>query len=315
MNQELVWGFPDIVYLFLGGLGAGALFASACLLLRGGGEGRYFAAARYGAFVAPVAVGLGLMVLSLLELTHPFRGINLYKTINFASPMSVGSWLLLIFMVVSLVYAFTFLSREASADDGFRGLRKVLALGGVVLGFAVAIYPGFMHAAMPSVPFWHTPLLPLLFLVSALTTGIAFVMLARRLLHRGGEDSEAESRYNESGYPLVTWVTILIAAQLVLLFVFLTFAQLTIRDVKEAVSVIMAGGSLATEFWLWVVTIGLLVPVVLGLWSIMPRLAYGRDYVASRGIEVILPVTVLVGAFMLRYVIVVAGQITGPIGL
>ena len=39
MSEELLWGLPVIGYLFLAGVGAGALTVSASVLLRGGGGG------------------------------------------------------------------------------------------------------------------------------------------------------------------------------------------------------------------------------------------------------------------------------------
>jgi formate-dependent nitrite reductase membrane component NrfD len=38
MAEELVWGIPVIGYLFLAGVGAGAVTVSASVLLRGGGS-------------------------------------------------------------------------------------------------------------------------------------------------------------------------------------------------------------------------------------------------------------------------------------
>jgi formate-dependent nitrite reductase membrane component NrfD len=52
MTQELNWGLPVISYLFLAGMGAGALTVSSSVLLRGGGgpNGIHLDIARYGAW-------------------------------------------------------------------------------------------------------------------------------------------------------------------------------------------------------------------------------------------------------------------------
>ena len=73
MGLELTWGMPVILYLFLAGLGAGAVTTSSSILLRGGGGFvGHFKLARYGALIGPipVIVGAGLIV---LELGRPFR--------------------------------------------------------------------------------------------------------------------------------------------------------------------------------------------------------------------------------------------------
>ena len=89
MLEHLPWGLPVIAYLFLAGLGAGALTVSASVLLRGGGGhfgGSHFAIARYGAFIAPLPVALGsfLLIFELgsFQAGHWFRFLNLYTTIN-----------------------------------------------------------------------------------------------------------------------------------------------------------------------------------------------------------------------------------------
>ena len=49
MTDGLYWGIPVILYLFLAGMGAGAVTVSASMLLRGGGRGVHHEIARYGA--------------------------------------------------------------------------------------------------------------------------------------------------------------------------------------------------------------------------------------------------------------------------
>ncbi len=80
-------------------------------------------------------------------------------------------------------------------------------------------------------------------------------------------------------------------------------------------SIILYGGSLAALFWIGVVLIGLVLPGLTELRYVVQKLLYHGTYAAPRGIEFMVPVTVLVGGFMLRYVVVVAGQITGPVGI
>jgi formate-dependent nitrite reductase membrane component NrfD len=93
------------------------------------------------------------------------------------------------------------------------------------------------------------------------------------------------------------------------------YAHLTIGNVKAAVSVILSGGALASMFWFWVVLLGLVIPALIELYLIVPRLIYYREFVVHRSFEIVVPAAVLIGGFMLRYVVVIAGQITHPVGL
>jgi formate-dependent nitrite reductase membrane component NrfD len=319
MGAELTWGMPVILYLFLAGLGAGAVTVSSSILLRGGGGfgHSHFTLARYGALLGPlpVIVGAGFIV---LELGRPFRALNLFKVINL-SPMSIGSWLVLVFIVTSLFYALaflpSFLPKLKRLSDRLTPARAVLAWINVPLGVAVAVYTGILLGAMPSRPLWNSPILALLFLVSALSTGVAMIILARGIFHRKGSDAAAERQFHDSAYLLTATDVMLIGFELMVIFLFVLFAHLTVGNVKYAMLILLPGGDMATMFWLWVVLIGLVLPGLVELVYVIPKLLYQRDYAAPKGIEITVSIAVLIGGFMLRYVIVVAGQLTGPMGL
>lgn len=316
--HELSWGLPVVAYLFLAGLGAGALTTSASVLLRGGPPGTYFDVARIGAFVAPipVMVGCGLLVFELgsFQVGDWFRWLNLYKVINL-SPMSIGTWLLTLFVGVSVLYAYTFWSGNGLPVARNEQVRKAMAWVGVPLGIGVAIYTGILLGAMPARPFWNSPILALLFLLSAISTGVASILLAQALLHRRSGDERAERNYQESSYILTSTDTLLIGLELMTIFLFIMYAHLTIGHVREAISVILFGGALAPMFWFWVVFIGLLIPATIELSLIIPKLLHKKAFLPRRSMEILVPVAVLVGGFMLRYVVVIAGQITHPVGL
>ncbi|MEE9250671.1 MAG: NrfD/PsrC family molybdoenzyme membrane anchor subunit [Alphaproteobacteria bacterium] len=321
MTEGLNWGLPVILYLFLAGVGAGAMTVSASVLLRGGGGGfggEHFALARYGAMIAPfpVMVGCGLLILELgsFQTGHWFKWINLYMTINW-SPMSIGTWLLTLFIGVSVLYAYTFVAKDARPGDRLDKLRQTMAWIGVPLGIAVAVYTGILLGAMPSRPFWNSPVLALLFLVSALSTGVACIILARALLHAKSDDPEAERGFQQGGYLLTASDTLLIGTELMVVFLFIMYAYLTVGSVQEAVQVILPGGTLAALFWIWFVLVGLVLPALVELRYVLPRLLYHRAYRVHRAMEIVVPALILVGGFMLRYVVVIAGQITGPVGI
>lgn len=320
MGEELTWGLPVITYLYLAGVGAGMVTVSSSVLLRGGGGGfggDHFTLARYGALLGPVPVMLGT-VLIVFELGRPDRALNLFKLINL-SPMSIGSWLLTLFMLTSVFYALTFapsfLPQLKRLSDRLSPVRATLAWINVPMGIGVAVYTGIMLGAMPARPLWNSPILALLFLVSAISTGVAAIILARVFFHRKSPDAEVERQFHQSAYLLTATDVMLIGLELMVIFLFVLFAHLTIGNVKYAMAVILPGGEMAMMFWFWVVLIGLLLPGLVELAYVVPKLLYHRDYAAPKAVEVTVAVAVLIGGFMLRYIIVVAGQITGPMGL
>lgn len=314
--HEINWGLPVISYLFLAGLGAGAVTVSASVLLRKGGfvGASRFAIARCGALIGPFPIMLGTFLL-VFELGQPFRALNLFKVINL-SPMSIGSWFLAIFMVISIVYAITFLPGSAGGpDDRFRKARRALAWVCIPFGIGVAIYTGILLGAMPARPFWNSPILAGLFLLSALSTGTAMILLFGAVFRRNSDDPALRADYENSSYLLITTDALLIAGELLILFLFIMFAHLTIGDVRYAMATILPGGHLAVAFWGLVVISGLVIPFVVELFQIVPKLVYGKQFKTTLAMEVAVSSAILIGGFALRYIIVVAGQITASSAL
>ena len=97
-----------------------------------------------------------------------------------------------------------------------------------------------------------------------------------------------------------------------MIFLLLLFAHLTIGDIRYAVAVVLPGGHMAIAFWGLVIGIGLLIPLVIEMTQIIPRLLYEERFVSNPTAEVVASIAILIGGFALRYIIVIAGQITAP---
>ena len=225
--------------------------------------------------------------------------------------MSIGTWLLTAFIGLSIIYAYIFVRNAPGlTNDQRHAYRTLLSWVAVPMGISVAVYTGVLLGAMPARPFWNSPVLALLFLVSSVSTGVAVILLARALLA-----GKTDRQYHESGYLLAVSDVMLIGFELMAILLFIMYAHLTIGGVKEAMSVILFGGVLAAQFWIGVVAVGLFFPALVELYYVIPRLLYQKAFAAPRGIEIAVPIAVLIGGFMLRYVVVIAGQITGPVGI
>lgn len=311
---ELHWGLPVILYLFLGGLGAGAGAVSASVMLRNGAtsDGPSADIARWGALIAPlpVMIGTGMIVFELgsFQAGDWFKWINLFTTINM-SPMSIGSWVLGLFILVSLAYAYTYLERDLQPDDPRHGLRRALAWLMAPLGIAVALYTGIMLGATPARPFWNTPALAILFTISALSTGVASILLIRALM--GGGSEEVKEKPSADAYWLTRSDTALIGLEMVIVVLLLLSANLSFSHVESAFAIIL-GGDLTALFWIGFVAVGLVVPIVIELRYVIPTLLYQKVYTMPRATEILVCALVLIGGFLLRYIVVIAGQMTGP---
>ena len=138
----------------------------------------------------------------------------------------------------------------------------------------------------------------------------------RRIRTRGRRMTKRPGRrYHETGYLLATTDMALISIEILVIFLFIMFAHLTVGNLKYAMAAILPGGEMSATFWVWVVMIGLVIPGLVELVTVLPRMVYNVPFVAHRSVEFAVSVAILVGGFMLRYVIVVAGQITAPTGI
>src|SRR5688572_7559431 len=171
------WQWLVITYFFVGGLAGGCYFLAVLIDLVGRVEDRPLA--RLGYLVAfPLTVLSGILL--TLDLTKPLRfwhmliqSEQLVPILKWWSPISVGSWALLLFGLFAFL---SFLAALDARDGGPRrlpALRPPAPMGTViaVLGglFAVFIagYTGVL-LAVTNRPIWSdTNLLGLTFLVSA----------------------------------------------------------------------------------------------------------------------------------------------------
>jgi formate-dependent nitrite reductase membrane component NrfD len=186
------WGWLITLYFFFGGLAGGAYFLAALIDFFGQPEDRPLA--RLGYYIAfPCIIMSG--VLLVIDLYRPLRFWHMLIESNtfqpmfkYWSPMSAGSWALLIFGIFSFL---SFLGALAESDrlrwpaaGRLRppgAIATVLAMVGGLCGFYVAGYTGVL-LAVTNRPIWSdTPLLGMLFIVSAASTSAALmVLLAQR---------------------------------------------------------------------------------------------------------------------------------------
>src|SRR5437588_10121357 len=128
--KTMEWGFLIVNYLFLGGLSAGLFFVSALatFLYKIDEPSPYTRIARLGALLAPWPVMVGCSLL-IFDLGRGFRFYKLFLHLRFVSPMSIGSWLLVLFNLVALVNCYAWLT-EHQRNDLFAKLPRRLAFLG-----------------------------------------------------------------------------------------------------------------------------------------------------------------------------------------
>ncbi len=282
MAHNPQWGMYIVWYFFLGGVAAGAYFTAALVDLFGGAEDR--PVARTGYFVAlPLVVVCPILL--TLDLGMPVRTLNMFRVFELRSPMSVGSWGLLGFGIFAATSAFLVLV-ENRLGWALK-LRKGIGLVGSFFGFFIASYTGVLLGATNR-PIWAgSNLLGALFLTSAASTGVAAIalhLLARHTLR---------DRH---------WGRLRTLDEVVLMLEAVALAAFVVLLGKAAAPLV--SGDFAWLFWALLVGLGLIIPFVLQIGMTF----FPSTVRPSAGAIAISAVLVLVGGFVLRYVVLMAGQ-------
>ena len=301
---QSVWNWTIAVYLFLGGLSAGVFCTTAILRLFG--KGGYKSTLTYGSWFATIALGLGLVFL-LIDVGMPFRALLLWQSFsNFSSWMAIGAWLLFIGFIIFLIVALLSTGKIGKASEGSsssaRGtIAKVLSVIGIFVALGIAIYTGILLRAAQHIPVWDTWLLPALFTVSALDTGVAAVAI---FLCWHEKDPKAHRMHVVLERIIIVLVVVEVA---VIAYYFSTVYGGGGVGAQTSIAMITAG-QLSTAFWVLVVAVGLTIPFLV---AVVQQFSARKKNAEVPKLFKVLPsigvICALVGGFTLRYVILASG--------
>ena len=333
MEGEIYWNWTVAVYLFVAGVSAGAFAISALAYFFG--EEKYEKITRIGAYIAPFPVIFGILCL-IYDLERPHLFWKLLLTIQPNSVMSLGSWLLVIFSAMTFIHFYLWLPerydlaelmnrlpgkwnrikpiRWLKSNKTLREFRRknltrnrgLVAGWGIPVSMGVGIYTGVLLGALNARPFWNNPMLPFLFLLSAMKTGTAAICFAGCFLNGSGKMTKEEMETNK--FMIHTIDFTLMVFSVIAVFLFVLGLYVSPRSSVEAAHLIM-GGEFTLPFWVIAVGIGILVPMSLETYELIPHFikrAHLRKH--KPWISGFTAASVLFGALVLRIVIVYAGQ-------
>lgn len=287
-----IWNWEIPLYLFLGGLVAGILFFSGFYYLKGKKEEYPTAVKKAPLFVIPLLT-VGMIAL-FLDLSHKLYVWRFYTAIRFESPMSWGSWTLLLIMPLSLVWSliwvkelwpkfnwpFAWIEKFINFATKFQ---KSIAWSVVILAVILGMYTGILLSAFNARPFWNTSILGPLFLTSGLSTGAALTLLLSK--------SEVEKKK-------FSQIDMMIIGIELFLIIHLFMGFLASTQVHIDAANLFLGGEYTAPFWIFVVGMGLILPLMIEIFE-------------RKGIHVsvkIPAILVLLGGYILRIIVVDAGQ-------
>ncbi len=321
-ESEFQWSILIVLYPFITGLVAGAFVVSSLYHVFG------MKALRPVARLALIAALAFLLIAPLplqAHLGRPERAFLIFLMPNFTSAMAgfgyiwmfylilvvVETWLVFRPDIVALakssswplktVYQSMALGVYDVSEEGLKvdhKLIKILAAIGIPAAALLHGYVGFIFGAIKANPWWSTPLMPVIFLLSAIVSGIALLMVmyvvSMKLLER------------EVDHECVRAMGSLLAG---FLFVDLTLEGLELLSMayeQEESWTIVSGliGRMTFSFLGVQILFGAVAPLlILGYLS----LASVERRVAT-AITTAVGVMVVIGVFAMRWNIVVGGQ-------
>jgi protein NrfD len=286
-----VWGWEIPVYLFLGGWVAGSMVLSGYLMRQGRKPGEP-CVCNVLPWISLVLISLGMGAL-FLDLEHKLYVWRMYLTLQPASPMSWGGWILV------LVYPALALAALLSVPDDLLGrwpgiarlaerlqapaARNWLGIANILLGVGLGIYTGILLSSLGARPLWASAALGPLFLVSGLSTGAAFAHMIA-------------SNPREQAL-LLRADNVFLAVELAMIALFLIGLS-TSSEVHAQAAGLLLGGPYTAPFWVLVVGMGIALPLAIQLLMSSHRIAH----------TIVAPLLVMAGGLALRFVIVSAGQ-------
>ena len=321
---ELQWSVLIVLYPFITGLVAGAFILAS--LERG-----FNVQAVKPTYRLALLTALAFMLVAplplQLHLGHPERSFEMFLTPHTTSAMAMFGFVYLWYLMAVLVVEIWLEYRKdiVLAWQGSSGLKRltygVLALGsrnispdalrvddrvarvvtivGIPSAFLLHGYVGFIFGSVKANPWWSTPMMPIVFLMSAIVSGIALVMLLYLVL----------SRLRRVAVDMACLDTI----ARYLLYAFLVDLSLEVLDLLHRIYEadesfktldFMVRTRLFVSQIVLQLIVGTLVPIALLAAARLVRRAHVR-----RGIYITAGVLTLIGIFAMRWNVVIGGQL------
>jgi polysulfide reductase chain C len=283
MNPQNKWGWEIAFYLFLAGLGGGAYVAGVIADF----SGWETTISKTGVFLGLPCVAIGCVFL-LFDLGSP---MNFWRAAMRPSTswMARGTIIIVVFMIINAIHIGFWIWPFAGVLENAVGARQFIGVLGMIFAFATMIYTGILLGAARPIAFWATAMLPLLFLVSALSTGFMATILFSSM--RGVEHDQLA---------ILSRIDMLMI--ILEMFVVSVVLQATHRlQESRASAELVLRGAASGMFWFGVVILGLLLPLILEM------IGGGAQWAA-----ILAPICGIIGGLLLRKV-VLAGGIHAPL--
>ena len=284
-------GYLIAIYFYITGLHMGFYTTSVVATLLGKQEWKPIG--KIGAVGALIVLAVAPIFL-ILDLNQPFRFWHLFGFLNFRSSITWGTLFLTAYPPIGLIYAWCVLKGNYRAA-------KIWGLCGFPVAISVHGYTGFILALAKGRAFWNTPLNPILFLVSAMVSGLALIIIIvnlRRYYFAKDQEEEQKAADFRITNTLVTMMYLFLIIELFLMACDIAVLANSRKDEFEMYQ-LLTQGDWAPLFLGVELTLGGLIPLIL--------LSIKRVRLHSLG-QCTACALILCGIMAMRIIIVVGGQ-------
>jgi len=324
-DLHINWSLMIVLYPYITGLVAGAFVVSS--LYHVFDMEALKPVARF-ALMASLAFLLVATWPLLLHLGHPFRGINVMITPNATSAMAGFGYFYSGYMVILLFEVWLVFRKDIiTYARRSRGLKqtiyKILALGvydtsekaqaidrkmvkflaaiGIPGAFLLHGYVGFLFGALKSNPWWSTPLMPIIFIFSAVVSGIAaLIVMYQVAMKLKGLVIDRNCIDAMCGW---LWMFLMITASLELLeLVTLSYEK---AEEWEIIGQLL-GGPLSFSFLGLQMIVGVLIPFILLMIIVLMKKNMGNK--VANTLSFTAATLLLIQVFAMRWNVVIGGQ-------
>jgi formate-dependent nitrite reductase membrane component NrfD len=205
-----------------------------------------------------------------------------------ASPITWGTFLLILYPINCIIYGYFMFKEKAK-------LTRIFGLIGIPLAISVHGYTGFILAFGKARALWNTAIMPILFLASAMVSGIALMILVCIIKDRFfSKEKRIDRNLVLNLGRLLAWM---IVFDLFLAGCELAVLSISHSDAQAAAHLIVAG-KFSLLFLIAENLLGKIVPFIL---LTVPRFRNLATVALASAM-------VVVGIFFMRYIVVVAGE-------
>lgn len=322
---DLHWGLMIVLYPYITGLVAGAFILASLE--------RVFHVKvlkpTYGIALLTALAFLAVATMPLVShLQHPLRSYEIFMTPNSTSAMAIFGFVYLWYLMAVLLLEIWFDYRRdfviwSKTSTGFKKIfYKLITLGindtdeksaklddrlgyfitvvGIPSAFLLHGYVGFIFGSIKANPWWSTVLMPIIFLFSAMVSGVALVMLIYMVV--------SWIRKVEIDMKCLDTIAKYLFYILLIDFVLESLDQIhRIYEAEESFDIIkvLVNGKLYITLVLMQWGIGTWIPLsVIGLFQF-----YKPSEKIKKAAYFIVGIFVLVGIFFMRWNIVIGGQL------